>query len=57
MTIPDHHFDEGINNTLLDYDMRHVQQTKSLYEKTQKDYVSTYLFISFGTNSPRTYLI
>ncbi|CAD0201413.1 unnamed protein product [Chrysodeixis includens] len=38
MTIPDHLFDEGINNTLLHHDMRHVQQNKSVYEKTQRDY-------------------
>ncbi|XP_075977830.1 gustatory and odorant receptor 22-like [Anticarsia gemmatalis] len=38
MTIPDHLFDEGIDRTLLDYDMRHVQQNKAVYERTQRDY-------------------
>ncbi|KAF9797482.1 hypothetical protein SFRURICE_017053 [Spodoptera frugiperda] len=38
MTIPDHLFDEGINNTLFDRDMRHIQQNKTVYEKTQRDY-------------------
>nr|AMZ01261.1 gustatory receptor [Helicoverpa armigera] len=38
MTIPDHLFDEGINNTLLQHDMRHVQQNRIVYEKTQREY-------------------
>ncbi|CAH0691779.1 unnamed protein product [Spodoptera exigua] len=38
MTIPDHLFDEGINNTLFHHDMRHIQQNKIVYEKTQRDY-------------------
>ncbi|XP_022814066.1 gustatory and odorant receptor 22-like [Spodoptera litura] len=38
MTIPDHLFDEGINNTLFHNDMRHIQQNKTVYEKTQRDY-------------------
>lgn len=38
--IPDHLFDEGINNSLLRNDMKHVYQNKTVYEKTQKDYVS-----------------
>ena len=45
MSIPDHLFDEGINNTLLHHDMRHVMQNKSVYEKTQRDYVSTVVII------------
>lgn len=43
MTIPDHLFDVGINNSLLHHDMRHVQQNKPVYEKTQRDYVSSLL--------------
>ncbi|CAB3221809.1 unnamed protein product [Arctia plantaginis] len=39
MTIPDHLFDEGINNTLLHHDMRHLQQqNKVVYERTQREY-------------------
>ncbi|KAL4707800.1 hypothetical protein ACJJTC_001746 [Scirpophaga incertulas] len=38
MMIPDHLFDEGINNSLLQGDMKHVQSTKYMYERTQRDY-------------------
>ncbi|XP_045448065.1 gustatory and odorant receptor 22-like [Melitaea cinxia] len=36
--IPDHLFEEGINNSLLRNDMKHVQLNRVVYEKTQKDY-------------------
>ncbi|CAG9786653.1 unnamed protein product [Diatraea saccharalis] len=40
--IPDHLFDEGINNSLLQSDMKHVQGNKIVYERTQRDYVRYY---------------
>ncbi|CAG9561908.1 unnamed protein product [Danaus chrysippus] len=36
--IPDHLFDEGINNSLLRNDMKHVHLNRIVYSKTQKDY-------------------
>ncbi|CAK1580144.1 unnamed protein product [Parnassius mnemosyne] len=36
--IPDHLFDEGINNSLLQKDMKHVQQNRTVYDRTQRDY-------------------
>lgn len=49
--IPDQLFEEGLNNTYLQNDMKYVPQSKRLYERTQKDFVSafyyTYNFLSF----------
>ncbi|XP_063826327.1 gustatory and odorant receptor 22-like isoform X1 [Ostrinia nubilalis] len=36
--IPDHLFDEGINNTLYQNDMKQVQSNKHVYERNQRDY-------------------
>ncbi|KAL0838936.1 hypothetical protein ABMA28_016946 [Loxostege sticticalis] len=36
--IPDHLFDEGINNTLYQNDMKQVQKNKHVYERNQRDY-------------------
>ncbi|KPI94482.1 Gustatory and odorant receptor 22 [Papilio xuthus] len=36
--IPDHLFEEGINNSFLHKDMKHLQQNKTIYDRTQKDY-------------------
>ncbi|KOB68790.1 Gustatory receptor [Operophtera brumata] len=36
--IPDYLFEEGLNNTYLQNDMKHVQTRKQLYERTQRDY-------------------
>lgn len=45
--IPDHLFEEGLNNTYLQNDMKHVPTEKHLYEKTQKDYVSPPEYLNF----------
>lgn len=40
--IPDYLFEEGLNNTYLENDMKHVAKPKQLYEMSQKDYVSLF---------------
>lgn len=40
--IPDDSFEESLNHTYLQNDMKHVQPQKQLYERTQKDYVSLF---------------
>lgn len=40
--IPDHLFEERLNSSLLRNDMKHIQLNRVVFEKTQKDYVSTY---------------
>ncbi|XP_073954947.1 gustatory and odorant receptor 22-like [Choristoneura fumiferana] len=36
--IPDHYFDEGLNNSLYKDEMSQVHNAKSVYQKTQQDY-------------------
>ncbi|RVE52125.1 hypothetical protein evm_003198 [Chilo suppressalis] len=38
MMIPDHLFDESIDNSLLRADMKYVQSNKVVYERTQRDF-------------------
>ncbi|KAM3965097.1 gustatory and odorant receptor 22 [Aphomia sociella] len=38
MMIPEHLFDEGINNSMLQNDMNNIQNSKTVYGKTQRDY-------------------
>lgn len=39
--ITDQQFEDGLNNTYLQNDMKYIPQEKKLYEKTQNDFVST----------------
>ncbi|XP_030019928.2 gustatory and odorant receptor 22 [Manduca sexta] len=38
MMIPDHLFDEGINNSMFENEMKYVQNKKTVYDRTQRDY-------------------